>query len=127
MGLINLQTNLKSLRFGNDRFGNGNSGQPYIQTPIPDQLPGSGTEDFILRGGLNAIKDAATDVLRLGKYFSDPRNPDGLLFIAKQNLLSRTAVRTQASGILNEGIYTPLSTLVEAGLVALEDMLINKV
>ena len=118
MGLINLQTNLKSLRFGNDRFGNGNSGQPYIQTPIPDQLPGSGTEDFILRGGLNAIKDAATDVLRLGKYFSDPRNPDGLLFIAKQNLLSRTAVRTQASGILNEGIYTPLSTLVEAGLVA---------
>ena len=118
MGLINLQTNLKSLRFGNDRFGNGNSGQPYIQTPIPDQLPGSGTEDFILRGGLNAIKDAATDVLRLGKYFSDPRNPDGLLFIAKQNLLSRTAVRTQTSGILNEGIYTPLSTLVEAGLVA---------
>jgi hypothetical protein len=119
MGLINLQTNLKSLRFGNDRFGNGNSGQPYIQTPIPDQLPGSGTEDFILRGGLNTVKDSVTDVLRLGKYFADPRNPDGLLFIAKQNLLSRTAVRTQTSGLLlNEGIYTPLSTLVEAGLVA---------
>jgi hypothetical protein len=119
MGLINLQTNLKSLRFGNDRFGNGNSGQPYIQTPIPDQLPRSGTEDFILRGGLNTIEDSATDVLRLGKYFADPRNPDGLLFIAKQNLLSRTAVRTQSStGILNEGIYTPISTLVEAGGVA---------
>ena len=119
MGLINLQTNLKSLRFGNDRFDNGNSGQPYIQTPIPGQLPRSGTEDFILRGGLNTFEDSATDVLRLGKYFADLRNPDGLLFIAKQNLLSRTAVRTQAStGILNEGIYTPLSTLAQAGLVA---------
>jgi len=119
MGLINLQTNLKSLRFGNDRFDNGNSGQPYIQTPIPGQLPRSGTEDFILRGGLNTFEDSAIDVLRLGKYFADLRNPDGLLFITKQNLLSRTAVRTQGStGILNEGIYTPLSTLVEAGGVA---------
>lgn len=119
MGLINLQTNLKSLRFGNDRFDNGNSGQPYIQTPIPGQLPRSGTEDFILRGGLNTFEDSATDVLRLGKYFADLRNPDGLLFIAKQNLLSRTAARTQAStGILNEGIYTPLSTLAQAGVVA---------
>ena len=29
MGLINLQTNLKSLKFGNDRPGGGSSGQPF--------------------------------------------------------------------------------------------------
>jgi hypothetical protein len=39
-------------------------------------------------------------------------------YASKQNLLSRTAVRTETSGILNEGIYTPLSTLAQAGVVA---------
>jgi hypothetical protein len=120
VGLVNLTTNLKSLRYGNDQLGGGNSGQPYIKVPIPDgfndlQLSNN---DFILRGGALAIKNSAIDILRLGKMFIDTKSPSGLLFIAKQNLLSRTAVRTQTSGILNEGIYTPLSTLAEAGLVA---------
>ena len=120
MGLINLQTNLKSLRFGNDRVHGGSSKQPYIQTPIPENSGGFGVldTDFILRGGSKAIVNSIKDVERLGKYFTDVRNPSGLLFVAKQNLLSRTAVRTQASGILNEGIYTPISTLLEAGGVA---------
>jgi len=120
MGLINLQTNLKSLRFGNDRAHGGSSKQPYIQTPIPENSGGFGVldTDFILRGGSKAVVNSITDVERLGKYFLDVRNPSGLLFVAKQNLLSRTAVRTQASGILNEGIYTPISTLLEAGGVA---------
>lgn len=119
MGLIDLKTNLKSLRYGNDQLGGGNSGQPYIKTPIPEgfnnlQLASS---DFILRGGILAPLDAAKDISRLTKMFIDTKSPNGLFFIAKQNLLSRTAVRTQTSGILNEGIYTPLSTLAEAGLV----------
>jgi len=121
VGLVNLTTNLKSLRYGNDQLGGGNSGQPYIKTSIPKgfndlQLSNN---DFILRGGALAVKNSAIDVLRLGKMFADTKSPSGLLFIAKQNLLSRTAVRTQAStGLLNEGVYTPLSTLAEAGLVA---------
>jgi len=121
MGLINLQTNLKSLRFGHDRVHGGSSKQPYIQTPIPENSGGFGVldTDFLLRGGSRAVVDSVKDVERLGKYFTDVRNPSGLLFVAKQNLLSRTAVRTQASGrLLNEGIYTPLSTLAEAGGVA---------
>lgn len=121
MGLINLQTNLKSLRFGNDRIYGGNSGQPYIQTPIPENPGSLGVldTDFLLRGGSRAVPDSLTDVVRLGKYFTDVRNPSGLLFVAKQNLLSRTAVRTQASGfLLNEGVYTPISTLIQAGGVA---------
>jgi len=119
MGLINLKTDLKSLRYGNDRIGGGNSGQPYITTSIPDDIsPYIGTTDFLLRGGINAVKDSAEDIKRLGKMFVDTKSPNGLLFIAKQQLLSRTAVRTQTSGILNEGIYSPLNTLAEAGVIA---------
>lgn len=118
MPLIDLKTDLKSLRFGEDRFGRGSSGQPYITSKIPEGSSNLGilSKDFILRGGINAISDSATDVLRLGKMFTDLKSPSGLLFVAKQNLLSRTAVRTQTSGILNEGIYTPLSTLAQAGV-----------
>ena len=119
MGLIDLKTDLKSLRYGNDRVYGGNSGQPYITNNIPDDIsPYIGTTDFLLRGGINIVRDSATDVLRLGKMFADIKSPNGLLFIAKQQLLSRTSVRTQTSGILNEGSYSPLNTLAEAGLVA---------
>ena len=119
MGLIDLKTDLKSLRYGKDTLGGGNSGQPYIQTSIPDGFNNLGAnEDFILRGGISAVKDSITDIKRLGKMFTDTKSPNGLIFIAKQQLLSRTAVRTQTSGILNEGIYSPLNTLAEAGLVA---------
>jgi hypothetical protein len=111
---------MKSLKYGNDQLGGGNSGQPYIQVPIPDgfndlQLSNN---DFILRGGALVAKNSATDVLRLGKMFANTKSPNGLSFVAKQNLLSRTAVRTQTSGTPNGGVYTPLSTLAEAGLVA---------
>jgi hypothetical protein len=119
MGLIDLKTDLKSLRYGKDTLGGGYSGQPYIQTSIPDSFNDLGArEDFILRGGINAAKDSLTDIKRLGKMFIDTKSPNGLLFIAKQQLLSRTAVRTQTSGILNEGGYSPLNTLAQAGLIA---------
>jgi hypothetical protein len=113
--------NMLNLRYGNDTLGGGDSNQPYIQTSIPTGFNGlqNSTSDFILRGGMLAAKDSVTDVRRLGKMFKDTKSPNGLLFVAKQNLLSRVAVRTQAAtGPLNEGIYTPLSTLAEAGLVA---------
>ena len=37
MPLINLQTDLKSLKFGGDRRGGGDSPQPFIKIPIPPQ------------------------------------------------------------------------------------------
>jgi len=118
MGIVNLQTNLKSLKFGRDRADGGNSGQPYTTTPIPESTQYSiADKDFILRGGLKAPTTALQDVERLTKWFFDTKNPSGLLFIAKQNSLSLTSVRTQASGIgPNEGIYNPLSTLAQAGI-----------
>lgn len=121
MGLLQLKTNLKSLKFGHDRQGNGSSNQPYMPEALPGldkQLDNQNT-DFLLRGGIRAPLDSLVDVARLTKYFTDFRSPSGLFFITKQNLLSRTAVRTQSSGkILNEGVYTPLSTLAQAGVSA---------
>lgn len=130
MGLLDLKTDLKSLKFGtppaSDRPGGGNSGQPYITDPISsDIIPQS--EDFLLRGGLNAPLDAANDVIRLTKFFGDLKSPRGVLFVAKQNILSRIGAATQASGnqstpdkwkssALNEGAYTPLSTIAQAGV-----------
>jgi hypothetical protein len=142
MGLINLLTDPKNFKFynggqgytgngnqpgltnipyGKDRIDGGSSGQPYIQIPIPDDISnlGAANKDFILRGGTLAVSNSATDALRLTKMFGDLKSPSGLLFIAKQQLLSRTAVRTQASGKeLNEGIYNPLTTIAQAGAVA---------
>jgi len=117
MPLIDLRTDLKSLRYGKDTPGGGYSGQPYIQDKIPDGFT-SKSPDFLLRNGYLAPVNALTDVERLGKMFGDLKSPNGILFIAKQNILSNSAVRTQGSGILNEGIYNPLSTLAQAGVVA---------
>jgi hypothetical protein len=126
--LIKLQdgdTSLKSLKLVTDRPGGGSSGQPYIKNPIdrPD-LPVLNS-DFLLRGGISAPLNALEDVVRLTKYFFDFRNPSGLLFTAKQNLLSRVSPKTEASrgigyagGLINAGVYTPLSTIAEAGVVA---------
>jgi len=117
MGLLDLKTDLKSLRYGQDTPGGGDSGQPYIKSKIPEGLT-SKSPDFLLRNGYLAPRDALTDVARLTKMFFDLKSPNGLLFTAKQNVLSNSAVRTQTSGVLNEGIYTPLSTLAQAGVVA---------
>ena len=112
MGLVDLKTDLKSLKFGKDRPRGGSSNQPYVQKDIPEgdtvQSP-----DFLLRNGFLNPVSIIRDTERIGKYFIDLKSPSGLLFIAKQNLLSRTAVRTQASGILNDYVYSPTSTLAQ--------------
>jgi hypothetical protein len=125
-GVINTNNvNPREIPFGNDRPGGGSSKQPYIKKGLlNDTLNPSLYNDFVLRGGILAPLSAAEDVARLTKYFGDINNPQGLLFAAKQNLLSRTGTKTEASkgagyagGALNEGAYTPLSTLAEAGIV----------
>ena len=131
--LINGDTRLKSLRFGTDNSfdkpGGGYSNQPYIVKPIPDgQSPDIGI-DYILKGGVLAASRTLDDVSRLTKMFADTKTPAGLLFIGKQQLLSLSGVRTQASNLpggplggytlLNDGIYSPLNTLAQAGVSAL--------
>ena len=131
MALINLKTDLKSLKFGRDRPGGGSSNQPYIKSKIPDQdsdqssILNTGGPDSLLRGGILAPIRAAEDTSRLTQMFFDIKSPTGLLFTAKQNLLSRLSVHTEASsgpgyggdpGKVNQGIYTPLSTIGQAGV-----------
>ena len=131
MPLINLKTDLKSLKFGKDRPGGGSSNQPYIKSKIPDQdsdqssILNTGGPDSLLRGGVLAPIRAAEDTSRLTQMFADTKSPTGILFTAKQNLLSRLSVHTEAStgvgyggkpGKVNQGIYTPLSTIGQAGV-----------
>jgi len=154
MPLIDLRTDLKSLRFGKDVIGGGNSNQPYVVTPIPEGFAGvgrTGGPDFLLRGGTLLPKVVVQDVSRLTKMFFDFRSPSGPLFIVKQNVLSLTNVNSSAGYIafgdkanewqkatanksgnffqragsaistflknnvaINQGIYTPLSTIGQA-------------
>ena len=141
MALVNLTTNLKSLRYGKDTIGGGNSNQPYVKTTIPEDLSDvgrTGGPDFLLRGGTLLPKIIGNDVSRMTKMFFDFKSPRGPLFIAKQNVLSLTNVNseagyepfTQAEGgegffgaigdfiknniSINQGIYTPISTIGQA-------------
>jgi len=137
MPLITSTTNFNRLKFtssGGDRWDQGKSGQPYIVKSIPgaddtfkQQLDGQpqpkGGVDFLLRGGLLSVSAAIDDVSRLTQMLFDTRSPNGFEFIAKQNVLSRNSVKTEASygsgyagGGLNQGLYTPVGTLLQAGV-----------
>ena len=133
MALIDRKTDLRSLKFGlgqaSDRPGGGYSNQPYIVKPIPDynddgsNIFNTGGPDSLLRGGLMAPIKSINDVSRLTQMFFDLKSPNGLLFIAKQNVLSRTSVKTEASrgagtagGTVNQGVYLPTSTIAQAGV-----------
>ena len=157
--LVEMTTNLKSLRFGKDTVGGGNSAQPFVVRDIPDDLSDvgrTGGPDFLLRGGSLLPRIAINDTVRISKLFypgrgrkinttntDDPLGVDasdngrrpinliGTLFTAKQNILSLTNVNsgagykpfeeaTEGSAVgdflrnnlaLNQGIYTPLSTI----------------
>jgi len=114
MPLLDLKTNLKSLKYGNDRPGGGDSGQPYIKKPLyadPNKIP-------VGNGVVLASIHTLEDISRLTKMFFDLKSPNGYLFTLNQNLLSRTGVKTQASGLLNDGVYLPTSTLAQAGVSA---------
>jgi len=119
--------NPREIPFGSDRFGGGSSKQPYITKNVSftneDPKNPSFYNDFVLRGGILAPIAAGEDASRLTKYLTDIDNPIGALFATKQNLLSRTGTKTEATkGIayigsaINEGVYNPLSTIEQAGI-----------
>ena len=124
MPLVDLTTNLKSLKYGRDTTNGGSSGEPFITKDINgltiEDLGRTGGSDLLIRGGFllgDRIKD---DVLRIGKYLS---TPEGLLWSATQNVLSTSGVRiyggyptiAQAANVfrLNDGTYLPSSTLLQ--------------
>jgi len=89
MPLIDLKTNLKSLKYGNDRPGGGDSGQPYQKVDINKVDSGFNRfrmtkfDDGFVRGGIiGATNAAVVDTLRIGKFLTDL--PKGPLWITKQ-------------------------------------------
>lgn len=88
-GLLTLKTDLKSLKYGQDRPGGGDSGQPYIKTDINtvdsgfNKLRLTKFDDGLIRGGIiGALNASVVDTIRIGKFLTDP--PKGPLFIVKQ-------------------------------------------
>ena len=89
MPLLDLKTDLKSLKYGSDRPGGGDSGQPYQQVDINTVDSGFNRfrmtkfDDGLVRGGVVGAANASiVDTLRIGKFLTD--FPKGPLFIAKQ-------------------------------------------
>ena len=89
MPLIDLKTNLKSLKYGNDRPGGGSSDEPYIKTDINNvdrgfnRFRATKFDDGLVRGGIVGAANAAiTDTFRIGKFLTDI--PKGPLWIVKQ-------------------------------------------
>ena len=111
-GGVNGVEPLLTLKYGKDSPGGGASRQPFIVTPIPGASATFNTNGLV-------IARSATDVERLSKFFT---TTPGLLFIAKQNVLSQTNVRTQAANYHvpkiqpNNGPYLPTNTLAQVGL-----------
>jgi hypothetical protein len=106
MPLIDLKTNLKSLKYGSDQPGGGSSGLPYIQTKMPPANlimlagPGNtnpifrptstGNSDFPIRGGdidfsigtQTFTISSKVDKERIKKFMKDPKR--GTIFLNKQ-------------------------------------------
>jgi hypothetical protein len=82
-------TTFKSLKYGHDRPGGGDSGQPYEKVDINTVDRGFNRfrmtkfDDGLVRGGVVGAANASViDTLRIGKFLTD--FPKGPLFIVKQ-------------------------------------------
>ena len=94
MAIVDLKTNLKSLRYGQDRAFGGSSNQPYIKSDInvkDSEVGRTGGPDFLLRGGTLIPQRVGNDVSRITQMLFDFKSPNGPLFIAKQNVLALTS------------------------------------
>jgi len=145
MPLINFKTNLTTLRFGMDQPGGGDSGQPFIQSPIEtvntptdfkDLYELNRTSlDYPIRGGAISslvngtytTKAAIIDTERIKKFFNSA--PQGKAFIDKQKGLQLSNPRTQVPNTLTfvglslenaviptTQIYDPKNTLIQVGV-----------
>jgi hypothetical protein len=118
-------TNLRSLQYGSDTIGGGNSGEPYITTTIPPALQQQvestsiwNSDSGLIRGGFaGATRASVTDFARIGKFLKDP--PRGPMFIIKQVGLQLSNPQLEAprgaGATLNNLIQGNFSTLFGGG------------
>ena len=124
----------RSLSYGNDQPGGGNSREPYMVTPIPPVFQQQSksnsiwlSDNGLIRGGFaGATRASIQDTIRIGKFLKDP--PRGPLFIAKQvglqlsnpkletrsDLLGQIAGQIGSTRIYNLGINTLAQVPVNA-------------
>ncbi len=121
MPLLDLKTDLKSLKYGKDRPGGGNSGQPYQQVDINtvdsgfNRLRMTRFDDGLIRGGVVGATNASViDTLRIGKFLTD--FPQGPLFIVRQVGLQLSNPKLETRAIPNVGGNSFLSNLVNQGI-----------
>jgi len=127
IGLKDRETLLKSLRFGNDVKGGGDSGQPFIKQELADE-GGAGSDflndltqnsygDFPVRGNTMAVIKTAEDAIRIGKFSTS--FPQGLLFQTKQDGLQRSNPLIQTAeqgGLRNTQQYRVYNTLKQVAV-----------
>ena len=119
MAIVDLKTNLKSLRYGQDRAFGGSSNQPYIKSDInvkDSEVGRTGGPDFLLRGGTLIPQRVGNDVSRITQMLFDFKSPNGPLFIAKQNVLALTSTDFTAG---------PSTSVINTGGTAVGDFLRN--
>jgi hypothetical protein len=120
-GLLTLHTDLKSLKYGQDRPGGGDSGQPYIKTDINtvdsgfNRLRLTAFDDGLVRGGIvGAANAAVVDTLRISKFlYTDIKGP---LFIVKQVGLQLSNPRLETRAIPSIGGTGLFGSVINAGI-----------
>ena len=125
MGLIDLKTDLKSLKYDKDSFGGGTSNylqrwnkQDWVKNPIPENpaqdVPALGV-DQLIRGGAALATQLPRDVNRMTRFLT---SENGIVFLAKQQALY-IAEQIQLYGIDRNNwriTYNPASPLINTAL-----------
>ena len=114
MPLVDLKTNLKSLRYGNDQPFGGSSGQPYITSSIPenpDQVGNPQGIDYLLRNGSLYVETAQKDTSRIFQLLTDTNSQIGENWRNKQKQLSRQSTWRFPLSVPVSQIYNQQQTL----------------
>lgn len=145
MPLINFKTNFTSLKFGADQPGGGDSGQPFIQSPIETANTPTDIKsyyeanrtslDFPIRGGaISSLSNGAyttqaalIDANRIKQFLKS--SPRGTTFVEKQKGLQLTNPLTQVPNSLQFAgvglgnavipvtwVYNPANTIAQVGV-----------
>ena len=121
MPLVDLKTNLKSLKYGRDQPFGGSSKQPYIQTPIPedpDQIGNPQGIDYLLRNGSLYVATAQQDTSRVLQLLTDTDSQIGENWRSKQKQLSSQSTWRFPLSLPVSQIYNQQQTLDQVELKA---------
>ena len=121
MPLVDLKTNLKSLKYGRDQPFGGSSKQPYIKTPIPenpDEIGNPQGIDYLLRNGSLYVETAQKDTSRILDLLTDTSSQIGENWRNKQKQLSLQSTWRFPLSVPVSQIYDQKQTLKQIELKA---------